>query len=69
MAFCAQAPTDPAGHSTGYAALAVNGELDAFSLCTETSTNQNNIVYKATNETVNAASCYPVTIQLVFPGH
>ncbi|KZT01904.1 uncharacterized protein LAESUDRAFT_662905 [Laetiporus sulphureus 93-53] len=63
--YCAVASIDPDGGSD-YPELAVNGEIDAFSLCMNGA--QKNVVYKATSENscaYNHDSCYPVRVQLV----
>ncbi|KAL6298751.1 hypothetical protein BKA93DRAFT_833949 [Sparassis latifolia] len=67
--YCGVADPDPAG-GYEYAALAVNGSTDGFSLCLlgEPPYVQNNIVYRASpNNTdgYNYESCYGVRVQIL----
>ncbi|KAI0764149.1 hypothetical protein BD413DRAFT_483041 [Trametes elegans] len=62
--YCAVADTDPAGHGTGHAFLAVNGDTGSFSLCKDGS--QNVVYYKAAEgNSYDYSSCYPVRVQLI----
>lgn len=64
--YCAVADTDP-DQGSPYPALAVNGDVDNFSLCL-TSYGQNNIVYKAVadnNGVYDYSTCYRVDVRLM----
>lgn len=64
-----QADTDPAGGGTGFPELALNGDTDSFSLCSQGDyyLAQTNVVYKASPDSYeyDYSSCYPVKLQLI----
>ncbi|GBE81365.1 hypothetical protein BKA93DRAFT_726182 [Sparassis latifolia] len=67
--YCAMANTDPAGGGIPYPVLAVNGDLNGFSLCLtdDNGAGHYNVVYQAQegNEHYDYSTCYPVSINLL----
>ncbi|KAH8105391.1 hypothetical protein BXZ70DRAFT_1004894 [Cristinia sonorae] len=68
--WCGVASTSAHGGGTGNPQLAVNGDVDSFSLCRtgDQPTAQVNVVYKATADNFGAYifdSCFPVKLEMV----